>query len=234
MALDTANLDEPKAARFWLGSVAVAAPASRRVQIVDALREAIVRNEIPSGTQLKQEDLAALFGASPAPVREALRQLVSEGLVEHHPNRGSFVSSMSTDELLSVVLPVRVLAEVFAATRIAGRVPPDLRAKLEAEIVEMDHGAADEDLGRVIEADVRFHRTVMESCGSYQVMQLWQSVLSRIRVQLYRLGPRHGSLAEVPEEHRSLLAVLEDANLDAVKREFDSHIVEASAALLEP
>src|SRR5437868_5405795 len=53
-----------------------------------SLRQAILRGEILPGEWLRQEDLAARFGISPTPVREAMRQLQSEGLVEHIPRRG--------------------------------------------------------------------------------------------------------------------------------------------------
>lgn len=216
----------------WARGIAASEPVSRRGQIVDALREAIVTGEIPAGAQLKQDEIGALFHASPGPVREALRELVSEGLVQHHPNRGSFVSDLSTDELLEVVLPVRLLAESYAMNKIAGSPPADLEARLERQIAVMDRGAHDHDLAEVIEADVRFHRIIMDAAGSYHVMQLWQSVLSRIRVQLYRLGPRHRTLDEVPEEHRQLLAALQTADPAVIGAVLHEHIIEASSNLL--
>lgn len=207
-------------------------PVSRRGQIVSALREAIVTSKIPIGTQLKQDEIGALFGASPGPAREALRQLVSEGLVEHHPNRGAFVTDIPTDELLEVVLPVRLVAESYAMKRLARNLQPDLVQRLRDQITAMDRGAEREDLAEVIEADVEFHRITMVASGAYHVIQLWNSVLPRIRAQLYRLGPRHRSLAEVPEEHRQLLAALQTGDPQVIDTVLKEHIIDASSMLL--
>lgn len=215
-----------------LSSRAVAAPISRRLQIVEALRESIVRNEIRPGSQLKQDEIAALFHVSPAPVREALSQLASEGLVEHHPNRGSFVCDISTDELLNIVLPARVLAESYAAVRVASPLRAEVEALLVEQIDVMEAGAADDDLASVIEADVEYHRIIIDACQSYQASQLWQSVLSRARVQLYRLGPRHPSLDDVAVEHRVLLDALRSGDPYVIKKTISEHILDVSAELL--
>lgn len=64
--------------------------------IADALRDAICSGEIPPGAPLKQDEIAAEFGVSHTPVREALKALVSEGLAVLHHNRGCFVSDLSS------------------------------------------------------------------------------------------------------------------------------------------
>ncbi len=218
----------------WLSTLAAAAPVSRREQIVVALREAIVTGEIPTGAQLKQDDLSEMFHASPGPVREALRQLVSEGLVEHYPIRGSFVCELATQELLEVLLPMRVIAEKYAMEVISADLPPELVASLEDQIATMEQGAAAADLVTVIEADVQFHRIMINAADSYHVTQLWNSVLSRIRVQLYRLGPRHRTLSDVAEEHRQLLAALQSGKATIIESALHEHIIGASTMLLAP
>jgi DNA-binding GntR family transcriptional regulator len=70
--------------------------ASRRQQVVDLLREDIVTGRLAPGAQLKQDLIAEEFDVSGGPVREALRELESEGLVRHVPNRGVFVSEVTT------------------------------------------------------------------------------------------------------------------------------------------
>jgi DNA-binding GntR family transcriptional regulator len=74
-----------------------AATAPKVVRIVEVLREQITRGDIADGAPLRQEAIAEQFGVSHIPVREALRQLVSEGLAEQIHNRGVVVSSLSAD-----------------------------------------------------------------------------------------------------------------------------------------
>ena len=71
-------------------------PVGSTELISDALRDAICSGEIPPGAPLKQDDIAAEFGVSHTPVREALKALVSEGLAVLHHNRGCFVSDLSS------------------------------------------------------------------------------------------------------------------------------------------
>ena len=85
----------------------------RAPQLADALREAILRGEYPSGMKLRQEELAARFDTSVIPLREALHTLASEGLVEFLPNRGATVKPISSREL-------REMAEVRSALAAVG------------------------------------------------------------------------------------------------------------------
>ncbi|WP_293862758.1 GntR family transcriptional regulator [uncultured Alsobacter sp.] len=77
--------------------------------IVDRLREAILAGEHPPGTQLRQEALAASYGVSRIPLREAFRQLEAEGLIEIAPHRGAVVTGLSPEEVRDVFALRRVL-----------------------------------------------------------------------------------------------------------------------------
>jgi len=169
---------------------------------------------------------------SPAPIREALRQLESEGLVAHQPNRGVFVTEVSTEELFEVLLPVRLALEAYAFTQSATRLAPVDYTELERLVAVMEQGARDTDLVAINEADLRFHELAVLASQAPHAIQLWQSVHSRIRAQLYRLAPRHAGLGEIAEEHRELLRVLREGEPDAIRSTLHEHIVVASQVLL--
>jgi DNA-binding GntR family transcriptional regulator len=209
-------------------------PVSRRQQVVDAVRDAIVSGQIVPGEQLKQDQLATELGVSPAPIREALRQLESEGLVTHHPNRGVFVTEVSAEELSAVLLPVRLAVEVYAFTQSASRLDETDIAELERLIEVMEQGAKDADIVAINEADLRFHELVVLASEAPHTIQLWQSVHSRIRAQLYRMAPRHAGLREIAHGHRDLLTVLRAGDPAAIRDTLHKHIVVASEVLLKP
>jgi len=198
---------------------------SRRQQVVDQLREAIVTGVVQPGEQLKQESLSSDFGVSPGPVREALRQLQSEGLVEHYPNRGVFVTDVSTDEFLGVLLPVRLAIEAFAVPLAAHRMDESAFGELEALLRDMEREVERDDLRAINELDVQFHERTVEASGSAHALQLWHSVLPRIRAQIYRLAPRHHDLVEIVDEHRRLLEALRGRDVDVVRAEIEHHII---------
>ena len=206
--------------------------ASLGQSIANSLREAIVSGVILPGQQLKQDMISSDFNVSPAPVREALRQLESDGLVEHFPNRGVFVTDIKEDEALRLLLPIRLLLESYALQQLAGHVDEDLLAQLLNQIEIMQNAADDGDVARITAADARFHELAVEASGSTHAIQLWHSIAPRIRLQFSRLTPRQADLHHVAEEHEELLAVLrtgDTVRLDAVLEE---HIVGISARLM--
>lgn len=207
-------------------------PVSRRQQVVEAVRDAIISGQIVPGEQLKQDQLAAELGVSPAPIREALRQLESEGLVAHRPNRGVFVTEVSAEELHEVLLPVRRAVEVYAFIRSASLLTEADYAELERLIDVMDKAAAEVNLTALSEADQSFHELVIAAAEAPHTIQLWQSVHSRIRAQFYRMGPRYAGLDEIAELHRELLRVLRAGEPEAIRATLHQHIVVPSDVLV--
>jgi DNA-binding GntR family transcriptional regulator len=225
------NIKEASSTRWALDSP-LPQRASWGQSIANSIREAIVSGVIPAGEQLKQDALSADFNVSPAPVREALRQLENEGLVEHYLNRGVFVTDLPDDEALKLLFPIRLLVENYALQQTAERLDPVLVAHLETQIHVMQHGADVHDVALINAADVRFHELAVEASGSRHSIQLWHSILPRIRLQLSRLTPRQRDLHYVAEEHEELLRALQQG--DAAKLSFvlKEHITGISARLM--
>jgi DNA-binding GntR family transcriptional regulator len=206
--------------------------ASRRQQVVDLLRDEIVTGELQPGHQLKQDVLCGEFALSPAPVREALRQLESEGLVVHHPNHGVFVAEITSEDLLGLLLPVRLAIESHAVPQAAAVLGPDGLGELEVIIEAMRVGAAEGNLTLMNELDVRFHELTVQASGSAQALQLWRSVQPRIRAQIYRLAPRHGDLKEIVAEHRQLLDAIRTGDPTRLHELLEEHVVGSARQLL--
>jgi DNA-binding GntR family transcriptional regulator len=189
-----------------------------------SLRESIIFGELKPGTQLKQDDIAEKFGCSPAPVREALRDLESEGLVEHFHNRGVFVTNISNQEIVEVLLPIRLVLEKYALRNAAEKFTPGIVDNLNEQIEIMRIGAKKEDIRIVTEADVKFHVITMEVASSNQTLQLWKSVLSRIRLEFYRIGPSP-SLVEQAKEHKKLLDAILQNDAKILDKALEEHII---------
>jgi DNA-binding GntR family transcriptional regulator len=206
--------------------------SSRRQQVVDVLRDEITTGRRAAGEQLKQDQIARELGVSPGPVREALRQLESEGLAELVPNRGVFVADISPAELTGLLLPVRLAIEAYAVPAAIARLRADHLDELQEIVDQMGESASTNDLARINELDVRFHEITVEAAGSLHALQLWRSVQPRIRAQFYRLAPRHSAAEEIQEEHRQLLDVIRCGNDDALRTAIREHIVDSAQDLL--
>ncbi|WP_314173906.1 GntR family transcriptional regulator [Streptomyces winkii] len=200
--------------------------------VLEQLREGIITGARKPGEQLKQGLIAESFGVSPGPVREALRHLESEGLVEHVPNRGVYVAETSTGELMRLLLPVRLSVEAYAVPLAVERLRSERLGELEALVERMDEGVRDGNVALINELDVRFHEITVEAAGSVHALQVWRNVQPRIRAQIYRLAPHHQDLREIPREHRQLIAAIRAGDEEGLRAAIEEHIIGSAAQLL--
>jgi DNA-binding GntR family transcriptional regulator len=197
---------------------------SQRNHVAQMLREMIISGELKSGMQLKQDEVSRNFHCSPGPVREALRDLESEGLVIHLQNRGVFVTEISNREFLEMLLPVRLILEKFALRDAAAKFTPTVVGALKTQIEIMREGAKSKDKQVVNEADIKFHYITMEAAASDQTLQLWKSVLSRVRLQFYRIGPTP-NISKQAAHHQALLEILLTNDGEAIDAALEIHII---------
>src|SRR5882757_868983 len=94
-------------------------PQTVAEQVANVLREAIADGSLAAGTTLRQDDLALRFGFSRMPIRDALRQLEAEGIVQIHPTKGAHVASMDATEIREIF----VLRELLESEALSLSVP---------------------------------------------------------------------------------------------------------------
>lgn len=197
---------------------------SQRNHVAHVLRETIISGALRSGTQLKQDEISKKLHCSPGPVREALRDLESEGLVVHFQNRGVFVTDISNQEFLEMLLPIRLLLEKFALRGAAAKFTPEIMDALKTQIRIMRQGAKEKDKQMVSEADIKFHYITMEATASDQTLQLWRSVLSRVRLEFYRIGPTP-NISQQVALHQTLLDTFLAGDADGIDKALEIHII---------
>lgn len=216
------------------GSVGRMAPRTSLTEYVAmTLQEAIIAGAIAPGRQLKQDVISAELNVSPAPVREALRQLENVGLVHRIQNRGVFVTETGRRESLDLLLPIRKLIESYALKGLLGRMTAELVNLLQDQIEEMRRGATEDDFERINRADLRFHEIAISASGFSRAAQLWSAILPQIRMQFRQLTPRQGSLSSISKEHSELLDVLRAGTADELDALLEEHIVGTALRLME-
>ena len=198
--------------------------AHRTEHVVEVLREAIGVGRVAPGDRLVEGTIAAELGTSRAPVREALRELVHEGLVTHVPYRGAFVLGVSEEEVHEVMIPIRLTLERFSFTKARERMGDEEFGELAKEVWLMGEAARENDLLRIVEADIRFHEFVLSCSGQPHTAQVWHSIAPRIRAYFFRYG-RSSDLARIAAEHSELLQVLRVGNREQLMDSLERHIV---------
>lgn len=192
-----------------------------------AMREAILGGALPGGMPLRQEELAAAFGVSRMPVREALRQLEARALVEFHPHRGAVVAEISAADSADIGA-IRAALEPAALRLSLPRLGPDDFALAAELIAEMD---AESDPGRMGELNRRFHMTLYARADSPRLLALVEQHLAAadryLRFQFAALGYHPRS----QDEHHALLAACRTGDAEAAERVVADHVTAAGEQL---
>lgn len=180
--------------------------ASMTEQVLRELREAIIEGRIPQGEPLREVSLAGTLGTGRSAVREAIRQLVQEGLVDYEPHRGAFVRVMSLADRLDVYV-AREAIETSAARRILDSPPEDL-SDLRAALDVLARVAIDSDrvTQPMIDADIRFHQELVRLAGSPRLVRAHDTLAAESKM-LLRHHPEYPRSRYVTDHARLLEAV---------------------------
>ena len=197
-------------------------------QVYEVLRERIASGEIERGSRLHQEDLAKEFGVSRTPVREALRRLAAEGLVDLFANRGARVAT-ATDEQLRSSYETRLVVEPGAARIAAERGLDGPMELMRAAIA--DEERAGRSPAKHFKANRAFHLALVKATGNPQLVQFMEHVwIGRIGATLYedRLDPT-GLIAD-HDAHRSIADAIESGDGERAEELTRGHLLAGDGA----
>jgi DNA-binding GntR family transcriptional regulator len=184
---------------------------SLRDQALIAIRHALVIGQIVPGVVYSAASLASELGVSNSPVREAMLSLVDDGLMAAVPNRGYRPVALGAADMAEIA-QLRLFLEVPAVGLAAEADLGDRTARLEELVETIEQSAAEGDLAGNLEADRRFHLTLVEVCGNRRLTD----EVARLRDQsrLYNLPDlaRSGELVASAAEHRPLLSAVAGHN----------------------
>lgn len=170
-------------------------PRVLRQEVLTALRTAILANEISAGSRLLEADVAEKMGVSRAPVREAIRHLEQEGLVEIFPHRGAVVVGLPETEI-DAIYELRAVIEGRATAASVDVVGEPELARLEALIDEMRAAIKTREVEAIAEFDLQFHGLIVEWSGLTLLRHIWSSLDGLVRVRSYQALDRPGSTAK--------------------------------------
>jgi DNA-binding GntR family transcriptional regulator len=190
------------------------------------LRRAILYGDYERGSRLGEVELAAALGVSRTPVREALRRLSADGLVEVLPNRGARVVQWA-DEDLNDIYELRALLEGYGAARAAERILPEALAALDDLCNEMSYVSSPgpgRDLDRLTELNSQFHGLILQTANSRRLESMMSAV---VQVPLVlRTFHRYSeqALRRSQGHHRELVSALSARDPEWARSVMSSHV----------
>jgi DNA-binding GntR family transcriptional regulator len=191
--------------------------------VLDHLRERIVALDLPPGMVLSRADLAAMYGVSQTPVRDALMRLEEEGLVDVYPQHKTVVSRIDIHSAQQAHFLRRAI-ELEIARVLATSPDIDLVRRLRAAIARQRAALASADFGGLAAEDQSFHREMYAAAG---VPQLWDEVRRRSghidRLRRLHL-PVEGKGEAIVRDHTRIVDAIARGDAEAAQRRVREHL----------
>jgi DNA-binding GntR family transcriptional regulator len=207
------------------------------------IRQRLECGALPAGCRLSDEALAREIGISRSPVREAISQLVSEGLLEYRPRCGAFVKVPCRQEM-EELYEIRVALESFAASKAALLATAEQLAKLErlhqAVVATLEQcqgrsqGVADQALTEAfLQADLQLHLHILGMSGNRRLYSMVEDCKILIRVFAHvPVAHDVGLIADAVQQHAAVVAAIRRHDTDAARDLMAAHIAAASRLVL--
>lgn len=193
-------------------------------QVYAQLAHAISENELRPGQRLVEDDLAAALGVSRAPIRDALRDLERDGLVESRPRRGKFVTSVTAKDAAEVY-SLRAALEGMASYLAAPTVADEQIDELLAITSEMRRYSQAGDMKMLTELDTKFHEKICVMSGNQRLIEDWRRMSRQIRLLSRRvIDTQYRDLDAVPGRHEYLARQFATHDRVAVEAAVRQHI----------
>jgi DNA-binding GntR family transcriptional regulator len=194
--------------------------------VTEQLREHVVHGRFEPGTLLGEVSLAAQFGVSRGPVREALQRLVQEGLLRREPRRGISVPRLAASDLRDIYL-AREAIEAAALAVIVSRDPARLVAELQGIVGSMHRAIGDQNDRVLADLDIAFHHAIVDAARSPRLARLYSTLIGET-FAYFNMGAHHPSREEVVAQHREIAELIAARDLAALRRALARHLTDSN------
>lgn len=205
------------------------APTALYQEVAERLRQRIFAHELTPGTWIDEQKLAELYGISRTPLREALKVLASEGLVELKPRRGCYVTEISRQDL-DDIFPLMAMLEGRCAAEAVARARPGDIAALRAIHDRLEAAAHEGRIDAFFEANQEFHRKIQELSGNRWLLSVIQDLRKVLKLSRLHSLSLEGRLQQSLDEHRAIMAALEAGNAGQAERVMHDHLLSGREA----
>jgi DNA-binding GntR family transcriptional regulator len=213
---------------------AAVSPISRRPlheETVDRIRDLIVQGRLPPGERLNERVLCEQLGISRTPLREAIKLLATEGLVDLLPNRGAIVSRIDAARLAET-LHVMGALEGLAGELACRHASPERIARIRALHQKMLTRYERGDLEGYFQYNQAIHLEIVEASGNAILANAYRQLNANVRRARYMANLSSERWSEAVREHEAILAALEARDVQKLKRLLQDHLANKLASVL--
>ncbi len=210
-------------------SVIVRAPL--HVQVAERLRVLIDSGELAPGTRLNEIELCNTMGVSRTPLREAIRSLATEGLIELQPNRGAIVSIVSQEDVTEI-LPIMASLEGLGGRLAAMHMDQSKIAQVRKIHDQMISHYKNNEVAEYFETNRLIHELITEGSGNQTLVDTINSLSAKVRRARFTAQMTKESWAKAVSEHEEMIAALEAQDPDRLEAILVQHVETKRATIL--
>ena len=202
--------------------------------VYQALRQAIVSSLMKPGERLNVDELAQKLGVSLTPVRSAIQQLANEVLVEIRPRSGTFVASLSPQDV-EETFEIRCALECLAGEKAAANITPAALKRLHELLRLLRKPVRNGEDRKAHERDnSELHRTIVAAAANRRLLEMYEALNAHIKIARIHSAEAIWPVRMQQEEseHEQIVAALEQRDTDALVKALRKHIYRAKDALV--
>ncbi len=194
-----------------------------RANVVEQLREAIISGELAPGTKLVESQLSALLGVSRGPLREAIRQLVDQGLIESIPYTGTYVANI-TVKAIQELYSFRTELEQFAFKLVWENRGEDFRKELNSQLEKLTAAIKSNNKEAAIFEELELHNVVYKHCGHELLQDSWHRLRGRLHLYFTLHQQAHNRTGPYIDAHDKYVTLALGDDLDAMLNHVTEHM----------
>jgi DNA-binding GntR family transcriptional regulator len=206
------------------------APTALYQEVAERLRQRIFAHELQPGSWIDEQKLAEQYGISRTPLREALKVLASEGIVELKPRRGCYVTEISRQDL-DDIFPLMAMLEGRCAYEAVKRARSADFTALRAIHEKLESASRDGRIDAFFEANQEFHKKIQELSGNRWLLTVIQDLRKVLKLSRMHSLSLEGRLQQSLDEHRAILASMLAGDAAKAEREMHDHLLSGREAL---
>ena len=196
------------------------------------LKEAIVTGSLPPGHRIIEERIVARLGVSRAPLREAIRLLAHEGLIQRTPRRGAYVAVLFKEDAIELY-QFRMALEGWAVEQCCGRISPSDLRDLRHLISFMHTASSDASVNLLTDEDTAFHERLCQLSGNQRLLAAWRGIAQQIQLlSACSTGQLHSKLHRIPTRHEAIVDAIASGDRSIARQTLIEHVRSASDRII--
>jgi DNA-binding GntR family transcriptional regulator len=202
--------------------------------VYQQLRQAIIGSLFKPGERLKVDELAAKLGVSLTPIRSAVQQLATEGLVEIRPRSGTFVALLTAQDVVET-FKIRCALECLAAEEALPRLTPQDLQRMKDLLRSMNEKVySDEDRKSHDRDNSELHLTIIHAAGNQRLEEMYAALKAHLNIASIHAAESNWTsrLAEERAEHEAIVEAVETKDLPALTSALRKHIYRAMDSMV--